>query len=184
MATSVRARNLGLQLASIRHAFPAAVGRVRRGELVCTVPLQPTPASRTYTVRLTHRHGAPPTGRRHRAEARIAPRRRRPAARLSRRSPLPLLPRRVGRQPRPGLHRAPLGLRMAPSLRAVGGNSHLARRRNDTRLDMITRASQRADEAGAPTVLGLFHPPGVGRRRRSTTTGSQSAPSGPSSPAL
>jgi hypothetical protein len=30
------------------------------GVLVCTVPLQPTPASRTYIVRLTHRHGAPP----------------------------------------------------------------------------------------------------------------------------
>lgn len=58
--TPVRAINLGLQLAAIRHAFPAAIGHVRRGELICTVPLQPTAASRTYLVRLTHRHGAPP----------------------------------------------------------------------------------------------------------------------------
>lgn len=58
--TPIRALNLGLQLATIRHTFPATEGHVRRGELVCTVPLQPTAASRSYTVRLTHRHGAHP----------------------------------------------------------------------------------------------------------------------------
>jgi hypothetical protein len=49
--THARVHNLGLQLAVIRHAFPAAIGHVQRSELVCTVPLQPTAASRTYTVR-------------------------------------------------------------------------------------------------------------------------------------
>lgn len=61
MATPrVRAINLGRQLAAIRQAFPAATGHIRRGELVCTVPLQPTAASRIFRVRLTHRHGTPP----------------------------------------------------------------------------------------------------------------------------
>jgi hypothetical protein len=60
MATlPVRALNLRLQLNAIRQAFRAE-GCVRRGELVCTVPLQPSPASLIYTVRLTYRHGARP----------------------------------------------------------------------------------------------------------------------------
>ncbi|WP_219414781.1 hypothetical protein [Pseudonocardia nigra] len=58
--THARVLNLGLQLAAIRHAFPAAIGHVQRGKLICTVPLQPTAASRTYTVRLSHRHGKRP----------------------------------------------------------------------------------------------------------------------------
>ncbi|MDQ1068804.1 hypothetical protein [Streptomyces canus] len=51
-----RAINLGLQLASIKTVLPEAQGTVRGGELVCTVPLQPTPASRCYTVRVAYRH--------------------------------------------------------------------------------------------------------------------------------
>lgn len=49
-----RAINLGRQLASIKAVLPEAQGTVRGGELVCTVPLQPTPAR--YTVRITYRH--------------------------------------------------------------------------------------------------------------------------------
>lgn len=58
--THDRVLNLGLQLAVIRHTFPATIGHIRRGELVCTVPLQPTAASRAYTVRMSHRHGKRP----------------------------------------------------------------------------------------------------------------------------
>jgi hypothetical protein len=50
------ALNLGLQMAAIKAALPQAQGAVRGGELVCTVALQPTPASRVYTVRITYRH--------------------------------------------------------------------------------------------------------------------------------
>lgn len=65
MATSMampraRAINLGRQLAAIRHVFPAAAGSIRCGVLTSAVPLQPTAASRSYTVRLTHRHWTPP----------------------------------------------------------------------------------------------------------------------------
>ncbi|MFE7954266.1 hypothetical protein ACGF3K_26120 [Streptomyces sp. NPDC047980] len=51
-----RAINLGRQLAAIKAVLPEAKGTVRSGELVCTVFLQPTPASRRYTVRITYRH--------------------------------------------------------------------------------------------------------------------------------
>ncbi|MGV9565624.1 hypothetical protein [Streptomyces sp. NPDC003480] len=51
-----RAINLGLQLASIKALLPEAQGTVHGGELVCVVPLQPTPASRRYLVRITYRH--------------------------------------------------------------------------------------------------------------------------------
>lgn len=55
-----RVLNPGLQLAAIQHHFPHAAGRIRRGELECTLTLQPSPASRTYTVRLTHHYGQHP----------------------------------------------------------------------------------------------------------------------------
>lgn len=51
-----RAVNLARQLAAINAAVPSAQGAVRGGELDCTLTLQPTPASRTYTVRITYRH--------------------------------------------------------------------------------------------------------------------------------
>ncbi|MGW0844810.1 hypothetical protein ACWD26_32695 [Streptomyces sp. NPDC002787] len=51
-----RAINLGLQLASIKALLPEAQGTVHGGELVCAVPLQPTPANRRYMVRITYRH--------------------------------------------------------------------------------------------------------------------------------
>jgi hypothetical protein len=53
-------RNPGLQLAAIRRYFPHATGHITKKELVCTLTLQPTPASRTYTLRLTHPHGRHP----------------------------------------------------------------------------------------------------------------------------
>jgi hypothetical protein len=56
----VQAVNLAKQLHAIRTVIPAARGRVRKGQLTCTVDLKPTPASRTYTVRLAYRHGTRP----------------------------------------------------------------------------------------------------------------------------
>ncbi|MDA2808008.1 hypothetical protein [Nocardiopsis suaedae] len=56
----LRAINLGRQLASIKAVLPDARGTVRGGELVCAVDLQPTPASRRYTVRVTYRHRRQP----------------------------------------------------------------------------------------------------------------------------
>lgn len=55
-----RAINLVAQLAAIRAVLPGARGAVRRGELTCVVELRPTPASRTYTVRLAYRHSRRP----------------------------------------------------------------------------------------------------------------------------
>jgi hypothetical protein len=55
-----RTVNLGLQFAAIKKALPEAQGRVLKGELHCDVVLQPTPASRRYTARLTYRHGRAP----------------------------------------------------------------------------------------------------------------------------
>ena len=55
-----RVLNPGLQLGVIRHHFPHATGRIRRSELVCTVTLQPSPASRAYTLRVTHHYGKHP----------------------------------------------------------------------------------------------------------------------------
>lgn len=59
-STSTRAVNLGRQLVAITGVLPGARGSFRRGELTCTVNLQPTPASRTYTIRLIYRHGRQP----------------------------------------------------------------------------------------------------------------------------
>ncbi|GIJ22850.1 hypothetical protein [Micromonospora lutea] len=55
-----RAVNLTRQLVAITTVLPDAEGAVRGGELTCTVRLQPSPASRTYTVHLTYRHGLRP----------------------------------------------------------------------------------------------------------------------------
>jgi hypothetical protein len=55
-----RAVNLTRQLVAITVVLPGTRGRVRRGELDCVAKLQPSPASRTYTVRLTYRHGRRP----------------------------------------------------------------------------------------------------------------------------
>lgn len=51
-----RAVNLGRQLAAIKVAVPNTQGTVRGGELLCTLPLQPTPMSRSYSVRIVYRH--------------------------------------------------------------------------------------------------------------------------------
>jgi hypothetical protein len=53
-------RNPGLQLAAIHRHFPHATGRIDKSKLVCTLTLQPSAASRTYTVRLTHHYGRHP----------------------------------------------------------------------------------------------------------------------------
>jgi len=59
--TPTRAVNLARQLVTITAAMPSAEGRVHRGELVCTMRIQPSPASRAYTVRLAYRHATPPS---------------------------------------------------------------------------------------------------------------------------
>ncbi|MGH3927137.1 MAG: hypothetical protein ACRDTT_30435, partial [Pseudonocardiaceae bacterium] len=58
--TPTQAVNLAKQLLAITGVLPSAEGRVRRGELVCTLYVQPGPASRKYTVRLVYRHGIRP----------------------------------------------------------------------------------------------------------------------------
>ena len=59
-STSTRAINLALQMTAIKAVVPAARVNVRRGELICTVLLQPNPASKRYTARITYRHGRRP----------------------------------------------------------------------------------------------------------------------------
>jgi hypothetical protein len=56
-AGPTRAVNLARHLAAITAVLPNAEGTIRRGELDCTIRLQPSPASQTYTVRLVYRHG-------------------------------------------------------------------------------------------------------------------------------
>lgn len=61
MATApVRAVNLALQQVAIQRAVPHASVGVHHGELTCIVQLQPTEASRIYTVRLVYRIGRTP----------------------------------------------------------------------------------------------------------------------------
>jgi hypothetical protein len=55
-----RAVNLTRQLVALTGVIPSTQGRVRNGELDCTIRLQPSPGSRTYTVRLVYRHGRRP----------------------------------------------------------------------------------------------------------------------------
>jgi hypothetical protein len=59
-STPTRAVNPARQLIAIRTVLPAASGTVRRGALDCIMPIQPSPASQTYTVRLRHRNGRRP----------------------------------------------------------------------------------------------------------------------------
>jgi hypothetical protein len=55
-STPTRAINLARQLVAIRSSAPASYGRVHRGQLDCVVPIQPTPASETYSARIQYRH--------------------------------------------------------------------------------------------------------------------------------
>jgi len=58
--TPIRAADLGRQRAAITALYPTAEVVLDRRELICTVGLRPTPLSRTYTIRLTYRHGEIP----------------------------------------------------------------------------------------------------------------------------
>jgi hypothetical protein len=61
MATRpARAVNLAKQLLAIRQVLEYVDGRVSGGELACDLRLQPTPASRRYTLHLVYRHGTRP----------------------------------------------------------------------------------------------------------------------------
>lgn len=55
-STPTRAINLARQLTAIRAVLPAATGTIRRGELTCVLPIQPSPASQIYSARLRYRH--------------------------------------------------------------------------------------------------------------------------------
>jgi hypothetical protein len=46
--------NPARQLTAIRVVLPAATGRIRSGEVHCVMPIQPSPASQTYTVHLRY----------------------------------------------------------------------------------------------------------------------------------
>jgi len=59
-STPTRAVNPARQLSAVRSVLPAASGTIRHGELDCRVPIQPSPASQTYMVRLRYRHGRAP----------------------------------------------------------------------------------------------------------------------------
>jgi hypothetical protein len=59
-STPTRAVNPARQLTAIRSVLPAATGMVRSGKLDCVMPIQPSPAGRTYTVRLRYQHGRRP----------------------------------------------------------------------------------------------------------------------------
>ncbi len=59
-STPIRAINLARQLTAVRSVLPAATGTLRSGELSCIVPIQPSPASQTYTVRLQYQHARHP----------------------------------------------------------------------------------------------------------------------------
>ncbi|TDE25144.1 hypothetical protein [Actinomadura sp. 6K520] len=58
--TPTRAINPARQLTAIRSVLPAATGTVRKGRLDCILPIQPSPASQTYMVRLRYQHGRHP----------------------------------------------------------------------------------------------------------------------------
>ena len=59
-STPIRAVNPTRQLLAITTVVAGATGHVHRGVLTCTLRLQPSPASQTYTVNLTYRHGRRP----------------------------------------------------------------------------------------------------------------------------
>lgn len=52
-----RAVNPARQLIAIRSRLPTAAGTVTSSGLDCVMPIQPSPASQTYTVRVQYRHG-------------------------------------------------------------------------------------------------------------------------------
>lgn len=58
--TPTRAINLAQQLTAIKSALPAASGTIKRGQLDCSLPMQPCPASPTYVARLLYRHRCKP----------------------------------------------------------------------------------------------------------------------------
>ena len=55
-----RAVNLGLQMARIKAVLPEAEVAVHRGELVCTVVLQPNALCQRYMAQLVYRYGRRP----------------------------------------------------------------------------------------------------------------------------
>jgi hypothetical protein len=59
-STPIRAVNLARQLVAIRSAIPEARGKINRGQLNCVVPIEPTPASQTYSALIQYRHWKPP----------------------------------------------------------------------------------------------------------------------------
>ncbi|ARV80824.1 hypothetical protein MYCOZU1_01146 [Mycobacterium intracellulare subsp. chimaera] len=59
-STPTRAINLAQHLVAVRLAIPDARGRIKRGQLDCIVPIQPTPASQTYSARMQYTHWTPP----------------------------------------------------------------------------------------------------------------------------
>jgi hypothetical protein len=60
-STPTRPINLARQLVAIRLALPAARGKIDGGQLDCVMPIQPSPASQTYRVRLHYKHWQPPS---------------------------------------------------------------------------------------------------------------------------
>lgn len=59
-STPTRAINLARQLVAIRSAIPQTRGQIHHGRLDCRVPIQPSPASQTYSARIQYRHRANP----------------------------------------------------------------------------------------------------------------------------
>jgi hypothetical protein len=55
-STPKSAINLARQLVALKSAIPGSSGRISRGQLECTVPIRPTPASRTYRARIRYKH--------------------------------------------------------------------------------------------------------------------------------
>jgi hypothetical protein len=55
-STPTHGINPARQLTAIRAVLPAATGTLRSGELDCVMPIQPSPASQTYTVCLRYQN--------------------------------------------------------------------------------------------------------------------------------
>jgi hypothetical protein len=55
-----RVLNPAQQMVALRVTVPGATGTVRRGILACTLPIQPSPMSLTYTVQILQQHGKQP----------------------------------------------------------------------------------------------------------------------------
>ena len=56
----VRTLNAAQQLLALRSMIPGATGTARRGILNCVMPIQPSPVSQVYTVRLRQQSGGRP----------------------------------------------------------------------------------------------------------------------------